>query len=374
MLIKLQSRSGVLPRIISEKNVISTNLGYYPWIDVLRAACFLNVVVTHAGYPGWWGAMGVSLFFAISGWLITEIILRDLSKDNFLAYFYSRRLLRIYPAYIVALVFYGCLVALGLQSNSPLTINNFLETLPLFLTFNYDLHPVPGMVFAHAWSICVEERFYLIWPAICLLCWKLKIRLVWILAFGIFTVVIAPLVTPENYESLWHKLPAPLLFGCLLAIVGSNKRVLSSRLRWVVALGCLTLLCILGNSGMILYGPVPGLLAAVVVWALAGKSALPKVLTPLTTIGKLSYGAYLIHIPFASAALRLLKPFGLQMMAPILAATTTILAAKLLYQLVESPALDARKSLNYSPSFSKFLACFQICLIPVGVLWMLYKY
>jgi len=360
---------------LSEKEVSSTsstNIAYYPWIDILRAACFLSVVVAHSGYPAWWGAMGVSLFFAISGWLITEIILRDLPKDNFIIYFYSRRLLRIYPAYIVALLFSGCLVTLGFQNSSTLTINKFWEILPLFLTFNYDLHPVPGRVFVPIWTICVEERFYLIWPAICLLCWKLRVPLVWILALIIFIVVIAPLAIPENYVNLWHKLPAPLLFGCLLAIVAPNKSVPSSKLRSVVALGCLSLLCILGNSGMILYGTVPGLLSAIVVWALAGKSDLPKALIPMTKIGKLSYGGYLLHTPFTSAALRLLRPFGWQIMAPLLAAITTVLAANLLYRLVELPALNARKSLNYNPSLSKILAYFQICLIPVGILWMLY--
>ncbi len=363
---------------IPKEPISFRNIEYYPWIDVLRAACWLAVVVTHTGFPGWWGNGGVAIFFAISGWLITKIILRSLNQPNFLSEFYSRRVLRIYPAYFLALGFYAILYGLGTQSHAG-TAERFFQSIPWFATFNFDLFAPPGGAgFGHAWSISVEERFYLVWPGLCLLGWKLGVSLVWIVAVPIILITLAPLAMAEDaYANLWFKLPAPLLFGCLLALVFNSKKEIDSKVRLAVALVSLTLFSLLGqlSGSRMLLGPLGGIFAAALVWACTQKGTLdllPKPLHLFAKLGERSYGAYLIHIPFCSMAIKLVKPFGLEVAAPIVAAALTALAAEGLYRLVEEPALKRRKLCAQNPVLANTLACFQICLIPAGiVLWLL---
>jgi peptidoglycan/LPS O-acetylase OafA/YrhL len=146
-----------------------------PGLDGLRCLAILPVIWHHATprlLPGVLGkgAVGVDLFFALSGFLITTLLLRERRATGrvHLAAFYARRGLRIFPLYYLVLAFYA-LRALQTQASSEVA-RHFLHALPLHATYtsnwflNYDVpHPV---MFAFSWSLCVEEQFYWIWPGL----------------------------------------------------------------------------------------------------------------------------------------------------------------------------------------------------------------
>jgi peptidoglycan/LPS O-acetylase OafA/YrhL len=149
-----------------------------PGLDLLRAIAIVWVMVFHAyiidggtwgGTLRWSGWMGVDLFFALSGFLIGAQLLQPLARGEPLhaGRFYLRRAFRILPAYAVVLALYLAWPA-------------FRETPPMrpawqFLTFTMNLWPAPTgqRAFSHAWSLCVEEHFYLLCP---LLAWALARR------------------------------------------------------------------------------------------------------------------------------------------------------------------------------------------------------
>jgi peptidoglycan/LPS O-acetylase OafA/YrhL len=145
--------------------------GRLPGLDLVRAVAIAWVMLYHASIlwrvPGdtWivrFGWMGVDLFFVLSGFLIAGQLLRPWARGTAPDYprFITRRLLRTIPAYLVVLALYFLVPWL----------RDGVEIQPLwqFLTFtqNLALDPTPRKVFSHAWSLCVEEQFYLVFPLV----------------------------------------------------------------------------------------------------------------------------------------------------------------------------------------------------------------
>ena len=142
-----------------------------PGLDLLRAIAISWVILYHASLfglasPDHWlvrfGWMGVDLFFALSGFLIAGQLLRPWSRGLRPNYqrFYARRALRTLPAYLVVVALYFCLPAVRERPN--------IQPLWQFLTFTENLLIEPPLpkAFSQVWSLCVEEQFYLIFPAV----------------------------------------------------------------------------------------------------------------------------------------------------------------------------------------------------------------
>ena len=157
---------------------------YRPDIDGLRAVAILLVIIFHA-FPKFLhgGFIGVDIFFVISGYLITSIILKNQSQNNFsLLDFYSRRIKRIFPALIVVLTF--CLVAgwyvlLGNEyellgkhiAAGSIYISNFvLQSEAGYFDTDSELKPL-----LHLWSLAIEEQFYLVFPLLLIIGKRFKI-------------------------------------------------------------------------------------------------------------------------------------------------------------------------------------------------------
>ena len=152
-------------------------------LDTLRALAIVLVVLHHYvlfvsgadtfGWVGTIGWVGVDLFFALSGYLIGNQIFAALrSKRDFsLPRFYARRLLRTLPNFYVVLALYYLWP--GFRGESAL--------LPVwrFLTFTQNINLQPGTAFSHAWSLCIEEQFYLLLPALALLIASVRRSLRW---------------------------------------------------------------------------------------------------------------------------------------------------------------------------------------------------
>lgn len=152
-------------------------------LDTLRALAIVLVVLHHYvlfvsrsdtfGWVGRIGWVGVDLFFALSGYLIGNQIFAALRSGNAfsLPRFYARRLLRTLPNFYVVLALYFLWPWFRHGAALP----------PLweFLTFTQNINLAPGTAFSHAWSLCIEEQFYMLLPALALLCASLRLSLHW---------------------------------------------------------------------------------------------------------------------------------------------------------------------------------------------------
>jgi peptidoglycan/LPS O-acetylase OafA/YrhL len=161
----------------------ASQLDYRPDIDGLRAIAVLAVIGFHA-FPAWirGGFVGVDVFFVISGYLISTILLTGMERGSFrFAQFYIRRIRRIFPALIVVLL--ACMVvgwlvlfsfeykALGKHvAGSAGFVSNFL----LWNEAGYFDKAVETKPLLHIWSLGIEEQFYIVWPLLLYMVWKRK--------------------------------------------------------------------------------------------------------------------------------------------------------------------------------------------------------
>jgi peptidoglycan/LPS O-acetylase OafA/YrhL len=157
------------PRNIFEK----LNSGHRSDIDGLRALAVVPVVLFHAGVPGnSGGVLGVDVFFVISGFLITSILLREIDEDRFsIVGFYNRRVRRIFPA-LFSVLLAVCIAALFLLSPAALARFGWSVLGTTFFVSNILFYREAGYFdtsslekpLLHTWSLAVEEQFYLVWP------------------------------------------------------------------------------------------------------------------------------------------------------------------------------------------------------------------
>lgn len=174
-------------------------------LDTLRALAIVLVMLHHYvlfvsrdntfGWIGDIGWVGVDLFFALSGYLIGNQIFAALRTGNdfSLPRFYARRLLRTLPNFyvVLALYFLWPWFCHGLK----------LPPLWEFLTFTQNINLTPGTAFSHAWSLCIEEQFYMLLPALALLCAGLRLSLRWTWTMVALAFVAGMLVRGV----LWHE-------------------------------------------------------------------------------------------------------------------------------------------------------------------------
>ena len=169
---------------------------YRPEIDGLRALAVLPVILYHAGieiFKG--GFVGVDIFFVISGYLITTIILKDIKKNKFsLAFFYQRRARRILPALIVTI---SLSLPFALFLLPPDDLKNFSNSIISSLTFwsnfqfafetGYFETPGEYKPLLHTWSLSIEEQFYILYPLFLVLLFKINKKIVstslWVIFF-----------------------------------------------------------------------------------------------------------------------------------------------------------------------------------------------
>ena len=211
--------------------------GFRPDIEGLRGLAVLLVVIFHAGLPLPGGFIGVDVFFVISGFLITGLLLREREQTGRidLLAFYARRVRRLLPAALVVLlvtlpVAYALFAPLDRGqmvwdgAAAALSVGNIRFALAEGDYFANLAAPSP---FLHFWSLAVEEQFYLVWPALLLLAavaWRRRPRrAVWIALFDVFlaSLVAAVLLTDSAPNWAFYSLPTrafELAAGGLLAL------------------------------------------------------------------------------------------------------------------------------------------------------------
>jgi peptidoglycan/LPS O-acetylase OafA/YrhL len=184
---------------------------YFKALDGVRGIAILLVILFHYGLLGC-GWIGVQLFFVLSGYLITSILLKErkTSLSNYLKRFYWRRSLRIFPLYyLYLLVILGAYLSLKIPPA-------FADQWPYLFTYTYNVrHILPNYdgspLLIHLWSLSVEEQFYLIWPA---LVFVFAARRFKPLLLGI--VVVVPLLRLLTSLYLTHLGSTPVYLGTVL--------------------------------------------------------------------------------------------------------------------------------------------------------------
>lgn len=203
---------------------------YYPALDGLRGLAILLVVVYHNfGFIDYFffGWLGVDLFFVLSGFLITDILLKTVGNKNYLKNFYIRRVLRIFPLFYASLLLFLFIIpALVSNFNVQYYLDNQFWIWTYFQNWLYIFKPAGNTTtLHHLWSLAVEEQFYLVWPLIILLVKKPK-RL-----FVLITIVLVLVIVLRLW--IWNYQIANLAYfnlytfsridglciGCMIALL-----------------------------------------------------------------------------------------------------------------------------------------------------------
>ena len=293
-------------------------LDYNPALDGLRGVAIFLVVLSHAHVPLFAGAfLGVDLFFVLSGFLITSLLLMELRQGKGrLQYwrFYRRRFFRLMPALALFLATY-CLVAPLLWPGLDDINQDALVSLLYLADYGIAFFDSPGTLL-HMWSLSVEEHFYLVWPPLLVLLVRFaKPGAVWQPLAFLYLLswawrVLWVVQGQEFYEIFFRfdTRASGLLAGCLLAALMVEKPAfiqwLQTRMSYAMWLPmAMPVLMELGwdNQSAMVWGiTVVELAALVVLVAVQQRSGLvyDMLSTPaLVRLGTLSYGIYLWHYP-----------------------------------------------------------------------------
>jgi peptidoglycan/LPS O-acetylase OafA/YrhL len=348
----------------------SGRIGYRPALDGLRAVAIIGVMIAHSfiWFPGLrvaMGGVGVDLFFVLSGFLITSLLLREHETDGSISRtrFYVRRALRLLPALAVALVVVGVL-SVVLHANLSRHNLSFPRSalVSLFFAGNWFQYQLGAL--AHTWSLAVEEQYYLIWPTVLVLALRAKVSKERIAAMLVAAIIViasmrsllyghhelTALSTPWTFVHLWVRTDG-VLIGSLLAILLASDlkehvvKLLRSRLVCTAAVAIVLALAVRPVSAwtasnydeLIVFNVCFALVVGHVFTAPSGRAARILRTQPLPALGKVSYGLYLFHWPIYNLTARTMTSTPRLAVAVALVATLSL--AVVSYHLVERPAL-----------------------------------
>jgi peptidoglycan/LPS O-acetylase OafA/YrhL len=340
-------------------------------LDGLRAVAVFLVIVEHQTRASLHigislGGFGVWLFYVLSGYLITGILVRSrekaelcgVSRGSVWFAFWARRALRIFPLYYLAIFL---AVALGLGSSR--------SEWPWYATFLGNVRiAVLGefsTVFGHFWSLAVEEQFYLLWPAACFfLPRRLLVRL------AIASVLLAPCLRFILLRLTGNQVSSVILMPCcldglglgaVLALNGRGPRV------WAAALGlALGLGVAASRRNGVLWSPrtaLEPLSFSLISWWLVGRAApgfhgwAGRVLAfpPLVYLGRISFGVYVIHLMVPATVGRAQSILNVWLRYPhdpggtqlAYVSTVSVALASLSWYLMERPLNDLKRFFPY---------------------------
>ena len=346
--------------------------GYIRGFDGLRAIAVSTVLVAHAGYGYLFpGGFGVTIFFAISGYLITSLLLVEYGKTGTinLKMFYARRLIRLYPE-LMALIFF-CSIA-GLALNLRATIAEWFAGPLYYMNYYYVFgahYPVAQCYnWRQLWSLSVEEHFYIFFPGALLFLARTTKERLWFIGALVVAPAIWRLAThflldlpwQYNYVATDTRIDS-IAWGCLLAVLLRTEKgeqrdvrslwfinlpmvfagtalILASllyrdesfRWTWRFSLQGLGLFLLIGN---ILFDTRWRMIVAFLE------------LGPVRFIGRISYGMYLYHMLINRVMNEYLDGVPLPMFLSI-SLVLTVLAASLSYALLEKPLKKFRRRLG----------------------------
>lgn len=304
-------------------NSIPANRTYYPALDGLRGLASLLVVIYHnfgfINHYFFFGWLGLDIFFVLSGFLITDILLSTLGKPHFLRNFYVRRTLRVFPVYYLSLILF--LVVLPHVPGIPVKFDYFVRNQAWLWTYLqnwlYIFYPPNQSFLNHLWSLAVEEQFYLLWPLAVLLIKKPVYLFIFISLLLLLTIGMRCWVWIHHFEGLaYYNLYTftridGICIGCMIAILQHiNFRFLQKNTSLIVfAFAILNFIFYFINeryNNSFPYLAMVGYTTFAMIFGLLIYDIInhgSRVLTALFNIpllkffGRISYGCYIVHWP-----------------------------------------------------------------------------
>ncbi len=338
------------------------HLWQYPWFLLLST--------------GW---LVVPLFFALSGYLITQILCNSKDRRGYFKVFYGRRALRVFPLYYLTIGICMALAAVRHWTFNPRSLGFFLY-LQNFARHT-DLYLIGGHInVAHFWSLAVEEHFYLVWPIIVWLCASRRqlLKCCYAILIGCFAIRVAwPLLESFNislqlaYSSTFTRVDG-IICGAVVALSTGNEGIP----RWVKQAAIAT---VIGGLGILFFQaivvghtkpedyativwmtPLANFIStALLVLLLREETWLSRICSKawICKLGSLSYGLYVFHYLYCDYFLHTLAPrwspfcgtYLANILSTTLAFALTLLLAVLAHALIELPGQKAKHLLSYGP-------------------------
>ncbi len=367
-------------------------LGYRRWLDGLRGVAVLMVLAFHFRLLGG-GWLGVDIFFVLSGFLITSLLLEEWQQRGTICLkrFYLRRALRLMPAFFTLLILCGIYALVFQSAEEAANTRREMAVAACYISNWPWLHNTNMPMLGHTWSLSVEEQFYLLWPLLlygmlrCGVPRKRIIRVTWI---GIITCVLYRLGLhfghpPSGAERMVYTLRIymgldtradALLVGCFAGMLVSWNLVPRSR-RFITGMSIASVIYVaviwrfsttrsLDHVSFYygLFTVVALMVATVIIRLMAAPAGLASTILeskPLVGIGRISYGLYLFHVPI----IYWVSPSGLGWQYPgstLLVAALTLAAAVLSFFCVERPFLRLKRRLHFASSESNATASVSI--------------
>ncbi len=357
--------------LYSYQNYLNTTK--FAGLDGLRCMAIVPVIWHHTAMSGplpmlHRGFLGVDLFFVLSGFLITTLLLRERAKTGAISLykFWVRRFLRLMPAY------YGLLIVLALaylifRPNDQDT-QLFINGLPIYGLYLSNWFQPGANNLDPLWSLATEEQFYLVWPVL-----EVMFVPVFLLIVGLLFLVLNQLVNfgildgailtifgihPEQHPEILDTTFTPILLGVALAH-GLNRKItfrylarflggpLSALITGVLLLVLINVPVtdLSGGLRLAIHLAMTGLIGAILL-SPDGRLSRQLSLKPVAFIGAISYGMYLYHmwaVHFLNAVFNKIGLTGQPILLFILVFIMTVMVATVSYYLYEKRFLDLRK-------------------------------
>jgi peptidoglycan/LPS O-acetylase OafA/YrhL len=331
----------------------SWSLNRLPALDGLRGLAILMVLLCHLAFPfsDGAGAAGVTIFFVLSGFLITSLLLRGLEKDGprHLRTFYARRVRRLFPALLALLVFVSCV---DLVSGDVAHIFGRVAAALLYV-YNWIClsTSVAGDPIGQTWSLSIEEQFYLLWPFVLLIALRVGgAKLAYRIAIAGATAALvertALFVTHAPISRIYFASDTnalPLMVGCALALAicqGKLPRVplIASACAGVALIGLSAGTVYGGGLGFLIVNPLLATAASALLIAWVVTSGRGGIFSWRSSraLGRISYSLYLWQTPVIVWGGVVVSIYPLAIRIVVLGGAALLFAVAS-YRLVETP-------------------------------------